>query len=176
MGRKCDLVLVVGGDGTLLATARTLVDRPVSLAGVNLGRLGFLVDISPDEVCGALDRILKGKFVEDERMVLQASVGKGKQAPGELAVNDVVLHKWNSARLIEFEIWVDGRFFEMQRADGVIVATPTGSTAYALGCGGPIVEPQLDAMVLVPICPHALTDRPLVIAANQDVTIRLLER
>lgn len=173
LGHACDLAVVMGGDGTLLATGRRLADHDIPLVGVNLGRLGFLVDISPTEACDALAAILDGRYQEDRRCLLSAQVGD--QAP-VLALNDVVFHKWNTARMIEFETWIDGRFVDSQRSDGIIISTPTGSTAYALSGGGPLLEPSLDAIALVPISPHRLSNRPIVIHGDSVIEIRVSAR
>ena len=165
---RCDLAVVVGGDGTLLSAARQLADREIPLVGVNLGRLGFLVDITPNEIANYLAAVLDGKYDEDQRFLLSACVGG---QPPVLALNDVVLHKWNIARMIEFETWIGGRFVYTQRSDGLIVSTPTGSTAYALSGGGPLLSPGLDAIALVPICPHTLSNRPIVIDAASEIEI-----
>lgn len=169
----CDLAIVVGGDGTMLNAARELVDHDVPIVGINLGRLGFLVDISPEEMLRSLESILQGEYLEDKRFLLQASIGKDRTA---LALNDVVLHKWNIARMIEFETWINGNFVESQRSDGIIVSTPTGSTAYALSGGGPLLEPGLDAISLVPICPHTLSNRPIVVHGNSEIIIDVTGR
>jgi len=167
LAQSCDLAMVVGGDGTLLHTARELADHPVALLGINLGRLGFLVDISPKQMVQALDQILAGNYEEERRSLLVAEVD-GRQ---ESAFNDVVIHKWNTARMIEFETYIDGSFVDSQRSDGLIVSTPTGSTAYALSGGGPLLYPALNATVLVPICPHTLSNRPLVISGDSRIEI-----
>lgn len=174
MGRDSDLAIVVGGDGTLLHAARALAAHNVPLLGVNLGRLGFLADVSPDGMFESLEQILSGEYEEERRFLLQAGIGS-EQDPGpvQLAMNDVVIHKWNIARMIEFETYVDGRLVDSQRSDGLIVSTPTGSTAYALSGGGPLMTPQLDAMVLVPICPHTLSNRPIAIDGDSLVEIRV---
>ncbi|MCG5535349.1 NAD(+) kinase [Ectothiorhodospira mobilis] len=176
IAREADLAIVVGGDGTFLAAARTLVDHGVPLLGINAGRLGFLVDVSPQEMLGRLDEILSGHYMEDHRRMLHARVMRGEQevAQGD-ALNDVVLHIRDVVRMIEFDTWIDGRFVHTQRADGMVVATPTGSTAYALSGGGPILSPDLDAVVLVPICPHGLSHRPLVVPAGSRVEIAVNE-
>lgn len=174
MGARCDLAIVVGGDGTFLAAARTLASQGVPLVGINLGRLGFLVDVSPHEIEGALDRILGGEYAEEERGLLAATALDQQGAPARfLALNDVVIHKWNTARMIELEVRIDGTLVNVQRADGLIVATPTGSTAYALSGGGPLLDPGLDALVLVPICPHTLSNRPLVIGGRSRIEVRV---
>lgn len=170
--RVVDLLIVVGGDGTMLIAARAAADAQVPVLGINLGRLGFLTDISPDRATESLARILDGEYVEDPRCLLAAQVGEvGAPRIRQTACNDVVLQKWNTARLIEFETYIDGSFVNTQRSDGLIVATPTGSTAYALSGGGPLLHPALDALVLVPICPHALSNRPLVVAGDSVVEI-----
>jgi len=169
-----DLLIVVGGDGTLLHAARALADQDTPLLGVNLGRLGFLTDISPNEMLPRLEQILRGEYVEEERFLLRASMGDESLHNGQIrAFNDVVLHKWNIARMIEFETYIDGKLVNGQRSDGLIVSTPTGSTAYALSGGGPLLMPSLDAMLLVPICPHTLSNRPLVVDGTSEIEIRL---
>ena len=168
LAESCDLAVVVGGDGTLLSAARLFAEHNIPLLGVNLGRLGFLVDISPANIRNSVSAVLDGHYDEEHRFLLSAQVGG---QPPALAVNDVVLHKWNTARMIEFETWIDGRFVYTQRSDGLIVSTPTGSTAYALSGGGPLLAPGLDAITLVPICPHTLSNRPIVIDAASDIEI-----
>jgi NAD+ kinase len=169
LGAACDLVIVVGGDGTLLHAARELAPADVPLLGINLGRLGFLVDISPDHLEERLDQILAGEYRADARAMLDVHTD-GTEGR---AVNDVVVHKWNTVRMIELETWIDGQFVNAQRSDGVIVSTPTGSTAYALSGGGPLVHPALDALLLVPICPHTLSNRPLVIGGDSTIELRI---
>lgn len=174
IGRQCDLAIVVGGDGTLLNSARTLVDFQVPILGVNLGRLGFLVDVSPEEFDGQLDQILAGRYREEHRSLLHAQISRKAGIVTEAtALNDVVIHKSDMARMIEVEAFLDGRFITAYRADGLIIATPTGSTAYALSCGGPIVHPSLETMLLVPICPHTLTQRPLLLSADGVVELHV---
>ena len=168
LARISDLAIVVGGDGSFLNAAREIVSEDIPLVGINLGRLGFLVDISPDRMIEALSSILQGQYIEDQRFLLEACIGDRHQ---QLALNDVVLHKWNIARMIEFETWVDGHYVDSQRSDGIIISTPTGSTAYALSGGGPLLQPNLDAIVLVPICPHRLSNRPIVIHGNSEIVI-----
>ena len=174
LGRICDLVVVVAGDGTFLSAARSLVDQDVPLLGVNLGRLGFLADVMPAEMSDRLSEILDGDFVEERRFLLDVTVerGAGRVFSGP-ALNEAVVHKSSMARLVEFETHIDGHLVNRQRSDGVIVATPTGSTAYALSGGGPIVHPSLDAIVLVPICPHTLSSRPIVVGGESVVEVVL---
>jgi NAD+ kinase len=172
LGAACDLVIIVGGDGTLLHATRSLADHDVSLVGINLGRLGFLADISPQEMLEKLGEILDGQYHEEKRFLLQSSVERGgKTIIDGNAFNDVVIHKWNSVRMIEFETYVNGQLVNNQRSDGLIVSTPTGSTAYALSGGGPIMHPTLNAIVLVPVCPHTLSNRPLVINGDSEIEL-----
>jgi NAD+ kinase len=171
IGQHCDLIVVVGGDGTLLHAARETAGQGVPLVGINLGRLGFLVDVSPHDLEQTLDSILSGEFDVDDRTLLDAQIDG---AAGR-AVNDIVVHKWNSVRMIEFETYIDGQFVNAQRSDGIIVSTPTGSTAYALSGGGPLIHPRLDALLLVPICPHTLSNRPLVVAGGSCIEIHICD-
>ena len=168
----CDLAIAIGGDGTMLKAAHLACLHEMPLLGINRGRLGFLADIPADAFEEHLNAIFAGTFVEDERFLLHVEVlRKGKLLLDSNAFNDVILQKWNIARLVEFETYVDSRFVHRQRSDGLIVTTPTGSTAYALSGGGPILHPSLDALALVPICPHTLTNRPIVIDGNSVVEI-----
>jgi NAD+ kinase len=172
IGRECDICIVVGGDGTLLDAARSLVDSGIPLLGINQGRLGFLVDVSPAEMTQRLEEILCGRFQEEQRCLLSASVVRdGKLVAQSDALNDVVVHKHDVARIIEMQTYLDGDFINTYRADGLIISTPTGSTAYNLSCGGPIVHPALDVLVLLPICPHTLTNRPIVVDASGEIEI-----
>jgi NAD+ kinase len=174
LGAACDLIIVLAGDGTLLGAARALVRHDVPLVGVNLGRLGFLTDISPVEIADRLDEILAGRFTEERRYLLEAKVVTPEgDTETLLALNEVVAHKCNIARLVELETFIDGRLMSRQRCDGMVVATPTGSTAYALSAGGPIIQSDLEAMVLVPIAPHTLTSRPVVVSADCTVEMRV---
>ena len=171
---QADLVIVVGGDGTLLKAAQTIAARPLPLVGVNLGRLGFLADVSPERAQEDVAAILKGEYSREERLLLEGSVHCAAGKPsGGTALNDVVVQKADGGRLIEFETYVDGQFLCAYRADGIVAATPTGSTAYALSGGGPILHPAMDAITLVPICPHTLGDRPLVVAGGSRIEIRI---
>ncbi|KRT55517.1 NAD(+) kinase [endosymbiont of Ridgeia piscesae] len=168
-----DLVIVVGGDGTLLHAARELADQDIPLLGINRGRLGFLADVTPNEMLPRLEEILAGKYEEEQRFLLSASIGDEPGNDHFRAFNDVVLHKWNTPRMIEFETYIDGKLVNDQRSDGLIVSTPTGSTAYALSGGGPLLYPTLDALLLVPICPHTLSNRPIVVDGNSRIEIHL---
>lgn len=172
-----DLVVAIGGDGTMLHAARLASPHGVPVLGVNRGRLGFLADIGPLDLRDRLDEILAGRFVQDRRAMLTARLSSaGKNGVSSQALNDVVLQKWQTGRTLDFETYIDDRYVNTHRADGLVVATATGSTAYALSCGGPILYPELDALVLAPICPHTLSDRPIVIRSSSRVEIRLLER
>ncbi|MFP4606040.1 MAG: NAD(+) kinase [Thiohalospira sp.] len=174
LGERADLIIVVGGDGTLLNAARTLADYGPLLVGVNLGRLGFLTDISPDHLEDRLEAILEGYYHVEDRFLLTARIQRDGQTLSEAtALNDAVIHKWEIARMIEVDTYIDGRFLNSIRADGLIVSTPTGSTAYALSGGGPILEPSLNALTLVPICPHTLSNRPIVIGGDRHVELRV---
>ena len=172
MGGKVDLAIVLGGDGTLLNVARTLVPFSIPLVGVNQGRLGFLTDISIDTVRKTIDSMLNGKYVTEKRMLLSASVSRdGIHLFDSLAFNDVVIHRGNNSSMVEFEVRIDGEYLSNQRADGLIVATPTGSTAYALSVGGPILHPALDLIELVPVAPHNLSNRPIVLKSESRLEI-----
>ena len=172
LGQRCDLAIVVGGDGTILHSVRALADHNIPLVGINLGRLGFLADISPDQMMDKLDEILAGQYHCEERFLLVSQVERDGQIINEgYAFNDVVIHKWNSVRMIEFDTYVDGQLVNRQRSDGMIVSTPTGSTAYALSGGGPILHPSMNAIILVPVCPHTLNNRPLVIDGDCQVEL-----
>ena len=172
LGKECDLAIIVGGDGTLLNAARNLIEYNVPILGINLGRLGFLVDVSPDEMATRFEELFSGKYEEEHRIMLTAVVEHqdGRVTEND-AFNDVVVHKWDVARMIETETYINGKFLNNMRADGLIVSTPTGSTAYALSGGGPILQPDLDALVLVPICPHTMSFRPIVIDGESKIEI-----
>jgi len=168
----CDLAVVVGGDGTLLNAARSLAAPGVAVLGVNLGRLGFLVDVSPEDMAVQLTHILGGEFIEEQRTLLQARVIRNGEILSEgSALNDVVVHKRDIARMIELDTYIEGAFLSNNRSDGLIVTTPTGSTAYALSGGGPILHPRLAAIAVVPICPHTLSNRPIVVPDDSTIDI-----
>ena len=172
IGKQADLAVVMGGDGTMLNIARMLVSYDVPLVGINLGRLGFLTDLSLDTMIETLDEMLLGRYVTERRMLLYAEVIRdGVGMFNSLAFNDVVLYRGVSSGMIEFEIRVNQEYVNTLRADGLIVATPTGSTAYALSSGGPILHPSLDLIALVPVCPHTLSNRPIVIGSDNSVEI-----
>jgi NAD+ kinase len=174
---KADLIVAIGGDGTLLYAARLLAGRPVPLLGVNRGRLGFLTDVSPVSMLEDIETVLGGRYTEDRRSMLAARLERRDAAPVRaLGLNDVVLNKWETGRTLDFETSIDGRFVNSHGGDGIVIATGTGSTAYALSCGGPIVEPGLDVWVLAPISPHTLSDRPIVVRAGSTIQLRLSDR
>ncbi|WP_317929159.1 NAD(+) kinase [Halioxenophilus sp. WMMB6] len=172
LGPTCDLVIVVGGDGSLLGAARAVCDHGTPLLGVNRGRLGFLTDISPDEIEDRVADVLQGRYDSEQRFLLAMSVMRdGQKIGGGDALNDVVIHPGKFLRMIEFEVYVDGQFVYSQRSDGLIISTPTGSTAYALSGGGPLMHPSLDAIELVPINPHTLSSRPMIISGSSQVRL-----
>ncbi|MAC33648.1 MAG: NAD(+) kinase [Haliea sp.] len=177
IGEDCDLVIVVGGDGSLLSAARTLARYETPVLGINRGRLGFLTDISPDDMHSQVPAVLGGEFVRESRFLLDARVQREGRTVGRAdALNDVVVNSGTSAQMIEFELSINGVFVYRQRADGLIVSTPTGSTAYSLSGGGPIMHPTLDAVVLVPMFPHALSSRPIVVDGNSEIRLDILSR
>ncbi|EIJ42524.1 putative sugar kinase [Beggiatoa alba B18LD] len=176
LGIRCDLIIVIGGDGTLLQAARLLAKHDVSILGINLGRLGFLTDISPEQMEHYLDEILGGAFLEEDRFLIYAEVYReGRCLSHSNALNDMVIHRWNMTHMLTFETTINGHFMSRQRSDGLVVSTPTGSTAYALSGGGPIVHPSLNALLLVSICPHTLSNRPLVIDGDSCIAITIAE-
>ena len=172
LGALCDLVVVVGGDGSMLGAARDLADHDVALLGVNRGKLGFLTDIKPEEVTAKVGAVLDGEYILDPRFLLDVVVKRDGQiiAEGD-ALNDVVINSGGSARMIYFDLYIDDEYVYSQDSDGLIVSTPTGSTAYALSGGGPIMHPDLDAVVLVPMFPHTLSARPVVVGGNSMVKV-----
>jgi NAD+ kinase len=175
IGRRADLAIVIGGDGTMLATARTLAASGVPLVGINQGRLGFMTDIARDEMTDRIGELLDGHYRRESRILLEAGVLRdGKPLGDGLALNDVVLNKGDAGRMIEFEVSIDGEFIYNQRSDGFIVATPTGSTAYALSANGPILQPAIAAIALVPLCPHALSARPITVADTSVIDLRVM--
>ncbi|MCH7536960.1 MAG: NAD(+)/NADH kinase [Proteobacteria bacterium] len=175
--RDADLIIAIGGDGTILYASSLARDTGTPILGINRGRLGFLADVTPAEMIDSVDHVLRGDYTTDSRLMLEARLlaSSGEEITA-VALNDVVLQRSETGRMVDFETRISGRYVNTHSGDGLIVATPTGSTAYALSCGGPIIEPQLDALVVVPVCPHTLTDRPIVISAQQTIEIRLIER
>ncbi len=174
---RADLIIAIGGDGTMLYASRLTRESGTPILGINRGRLGFLADVTPDQMIASVDQVLKGNYSTDSRLLLEARLQReSEEDQVAYALNDVVLQRRETGRMVDFETRVGGQYVNTHSGDGLIVATPTGSTAYALSCGGPIIEPQLDAVVIVPVCPHTLTDRPIVVAASQSIEVVLLER
>ena len=177
LGQRCDLVIVVGGDGSMLSAARAVANGGVPVIGVNRGRLGFLTDILPEEIEPRIDQVLSGRFTIESRFLLEVESNReGDINALGCALNDVVLHPGRAAQMIEFELFVDDRFVYSQASDGLIVATPTGSTAYALSAGGPIMHPSLNAIALVPMHPHSLSSRPIVVDGESEIRIVVGQR
>jgi NAD+ kinase len=176
IANRSDLVVAIGGDGTLLYAARLVAHRGVPLIGINRGRLGFLTDVLPQDMIASVDAALDNRCERDERSLLEARLIAGGKTTQALALNDVVLQKWETGRMLDFETWIDGVYVNTHGGDGLVVASSTGSTAYALSCGGPIVAPHLDALVLAPISPHTLSDRPIVVSGRSVIAIKLIDR
>ena len=175
IGERADVAIVLGGDGTMLNAARNLARYGVPLVGVNQGRLGFMTDIARADMLACIDDLLAGRFSADSRLMLSGEVVRGGHAiASNLALNEVVVDKGAIGRLIEFDLFVDGEFLYNLRSDGLIVSTPTGSTAYALSANGPILHPQVSGIVLVPLCPHSLTNRPVLVRDRNVIEIRIL--
>ncbi len=174
LAEECDVVVVMGGDGTMLSIARELASTGAPLIGINQGRLGFLTDITVDDMFDAVAEILSGQYVAEERILLNGQIRRnGERVFEATAFNDVVVGKGGSGRLIDLEIAINSEFVYSQRADGLVVTSPTGTTAYALSAGGPIVHPTLEAVALVPICPHTLSARPIVVSSHSRIELTL---
>lgn len=172
LGKHCDLVIAVGGDGTFLTAARAIAQYDIPLVGVNLGRLGFLTDISPEQLIRSLEQLLQGNFRKEKRHLLRTKVIRDEQViQEETAVNEVAIHRWVTPSMIEIVTKIDGVYLNSQRSDGLIVSTPTGSTAYSLSAGGPILHPSLNALVLVPLNPHTLSNRPIVLDDSVEIEL-----
>lgn len=171
---RADLMIAIGGDGTLLYAAGLVAEHDIPLLGINRGRLGFLTDVLPQDMVSSLDAVLAGDCQADRRALLQARLlsPEGNEVR-HFALNDVVFNRLETGRMLDFETRIDGRYVNSHGGDGLVVATATGSTAYALSCGGPIVEPRLNVLVLAPICPHTLSDRPIVVPGDSTIEIRL---
>jgi NAD+ kinase len=177
LAARADLIIAIGGDGTLLYAARLATARRVPLLGINRGRLGFLTDVLPQDVLACVDAALDGGCEVDRRPLLTtALISGGASTSAGLALNDIVVQKLATGSMMDFETWIDGRYVNTHAGDGIVIASATGSTAYALSCGGPIVDPHLEVLVIAPICPHTLSDRPIVVSARATIEIRLLER
>ena len=176
VGETIDLAVVVGGDGTMLHVARGLASYALPMIGINLGRLGFLTDLSADRMYEDMDELLRGEFTVEERIMLQVQISNGRKTLNEtVALNDVTLSKGNTGRMIEFDTHVNSEPLGRTRGDGVIISTPTGSTAYALSAGGPILHPLLPAIVFAPICPHTLGHRPMVLDDSSIIELEILD-
>ena len=177
LGKEADLIVAVGGDGMMLFAAQLALGRSVPLLGVNRGRLGFLTDVLPDEMIGSVDAVLEGRYQTEVRQLLAASLSLSDGGEHAYrALNDVVVQRQESGRMLELEVWIDGGFVNTHGGDGLVIASSTGSTAYALSCGGPIIHPSLGAIVIAPISPHTLSDRPIVFRRESHIEIRLVER
>ena len=175
IGAQCDLALVVGGDGTMLGISRVLAKFGVPLIGINQGRLGFITDIAFENYQSVLEPMLRGEFDEDRRWMMQAQVVRdGRCVFNATAMNDVVVNRGATAGMVELRVEVDGRFVANQRADGLIIASPTGSTAYALSAGGPLLHPSIAGWILVPIAPHTLSNRPIVLSDTGEITVEIV--
>ena len=177
LASNADLVIAIGGDGTMLYVGQLAVHGTAPLLGINRGRLGFLADVTPEEMLHSVDHVLAGNYKIDERLLLEAKLlRRDGDSVDALAVNDVVLQRRETGRMLDFVTRIGEQYVNTHAGDGLIVATPTGSTAYALSCGGPIIGPQLDAIVVVPVAPHTLSVRPIVIPSNHAIELELLER
>ncbi len=175
IGNDADVAIILGGDGTFLSAARRLTPYQVPLVGVNQGRLGFMTDVARDQMLAGMDDLLEGRFSREERILLEAEVIRsGDRVNRTLALNDVVMSKGEMGRMIEFELHIDGEFIYVLRADGMIMATPTGSTAYALSANGPILHPAMGAIAIVPLCPHGLSYRPITVSDGSVIELVLL--
>lgn len=168
--KQCDLVIAIGGDGTMLSCSRLYGSKSIPILGINLGRLGFLTDIAPDELSVKLQEVISGEYELDQRFFLQTKIKGNRNS--HIALNEVVIHSGAIAQLIEYDLFIDDVFVFRQKADGIIISSPTGSTAYSLSGGGPIVHPNLDAISLVPMFPHSLSSSPLVINAESNIKIK----
>lgn len=176
LAKKSELIIVVGGDGSMLGAARAFAGNQVKLLGINRGRLGFLTDISPDEIENRVSEVLAGHYISERRFLLESELHRdGKCIAGHMALNDVVVHPGQFIRMIEFELFINDEFVYRQRSDGLIISTPTGSTAYSLSCGGAIMHPNLDAVVLVPMNPHTLSSRPIILHGDSEIKICILD-
>lgn len=175
IGTEANLAIIIGGDGTMLHAARRLAGFGVPLVGINQGRLGFMTDIAHDEMLDSIAALLAGKFAAERRVLLEAEVRRdGERIHHTRALNDIVVNKGEQGRMIELELKIDGELIVVLRADGLIIATPTGSTAYALSANGPILHPAVPGIAVVPLCPHDLTNRPITVSDASSIEVRLL--
>ncbi|KAF0156200.1 MAG: NAD+ kinase [Syntrophaceae bacterium] len=174
LASKVDLIAVLGGDGTMLRTARYVAQRPVPIVGINMGTFGYLTEVNLNETYVALELILKGDFLTEKRMMLDVKIRRGKKIIGSgIVLNDVVINRGNLSRIVELETVINNQYLTTYKSDGLIISTPTGSTAYSLSAGGPIVFPGKDLIIINPICPHTLTNRPIIFPENSDLQITL---
>ncbi len=171
MAAHCDLLIAVGGDGNILSAARAMAPHGVPILGINRGRLGFLADVSPEEIDERLSEVITGSYTTESHFLLEGEVENVDDLPS--ALNEVLVHSASMPKMIEFELYVNDRYVYTQNSDGMIISSPTGSTAYALSAGGPIMHPSLDAIVLVPMFPHSLTSRPLVVPGDDEIRLVL---
>ena len=169
-----DLLIAIGGDGTLLSSSRRYGYKGIPILGVNLGNLGFLTDLAPEDLTSCLVKVIQGKYIKDERFFLESSVGRKKSTL--IALNEFVIHSDLVAQLIEYELYLDGSFVYRQKADGIIVSTPTGSTGYSMSGNGPVVHPDVKAITLVPMFPHSLNTSPLVISEEAKISIKMISK
>jgi NAD+ kinase len=174
LASKVDLIAVLGGDGTMLRTARYVAQHPVPIVGINMGTFGYLTEVNLNETYVALELILKGDFLTEKRMMLDVKIRRGKKIIGSgIVLNDVVINRGNLSRIVELETVINNQYLTTYKSDGLIISTPTGSTAYSLSAGGPIVFPGKDLIIINPICPHTLTNRPIIFPENSDLQITL---
>tara|TARA_Y100000590_G_C15592634_1_gene966713 strand:- start:271 stop:1149 length:879 start_codon:yes stop_codon:yes gene_type:complete len=169
---KADLLISIGGDGTMLSSARTFGSKGLPVLGVNLGNLGFLTDIAPSDLTLGLSEVISGKFNEDQRFFIKATINKENSE--QIALNEIVIHSGTIAQLINFELFINEKFVYRQKADGLIIATPTGSTAYSLSGGGPIVHPEVNSIIITPMFPHSLSSSSLLVDMNSNIAIKIL--
>lgn len=175
IGQSAELAIVIGGDGNMLRAARYLSHYNIKIIGINRGNLGFLTDITPDKAVASLSEVLSGEYIDDSRFLLEITLynKKGESTVSSFAVNEIVLHPAQVAHMIDYDAYINDKKAFSQRADGVIISTPTGSTAYSLSAGGPILTPELDAFIITPMFPHSLSARPLVIKSDNIIRIKL---
>ena len=169
---QCDLIISIGGDGTMLKSAKLSHQHQIPVTGINKGRLGFLTDINPSDANKTINNLISGKFITEDRLLIETIINKDgiKNSIG-IALNDVAIRRKETGRMMKVTTSIDGNYINQHEGDGFIVSTPTGSTAYSLSCGGPILKPDVEAFILVPICPHSLNDRPMVIPSNSEILI-----
>ena len=172
--QRADLVIAIGGDGTMLNASRRYGSKGIPILGINLGKLGFLTDIAPEELTSSIIKVIENDYIEDKRFFLEAAVSNKKES--FLALNEVVVHSGAIAQLIEYNLFVNDEFVYRQKADGIIISSPTGSTAYSLSGGGPIIHPNLDVLILMPMFPQTLSSSPLIVSAESSIRIELLDK